>query len=114
MVEGVGASEFRYFVTLHRDIHHGLAAFLQAMAHAMSLQVVPHVGRIEAERARGPCLMITSLISDKPQARTPVRLSDLQRRIATAIVVRDQLVRIGQLAVAERFFEQALRALTSP
>ena len=112
MVEGVGDCEFRYFVSLHRDIHHGMAAFIQAMSHAMAVIVVPNVtGAGEAPRA-APCLMITSLISDAPQIREPTRISDVQRRTAIAISVRDQLVRMGQPEAAERFFDQALRVIT--
>ena len=114
MVEGVGDCEFRYFVSLHRDIHHGMAAFIQAMSHAMALVVVPNVtgatGASEAQRA--PCLMITSLVSDAPQVREPTKVSVVQRRTAIAIAVRDQLVRMGQADVAERFFDQALRVIT--
>jgi hypothetical protein len=110
MVDGVGASEFHFFITLHRDMHQQQAAFLQAMAHEMAVHVVPHV-TMPVGAARVPGLMMTSLISDAMTIREPTKITDLQRRTAVAIAVRDRLLRLGHAEIAERFFERAIEDL---
>ena len=110
MVDGVGASEFHFFITLHRDMHQQQAAFLQAMAHEMAVHVVPHV-TMPVDGVRVPGMMITSLISDAMTIREPTKITDLQRRTAVAIAVRDRLLRLGHSEIAERFFERAIEDL---